>query len=208
MLLLLVIPRTSFAEPREQLQKFLSRLNELADIVFLLVNSAAALAGMFFIAKGVLHLRSLGGTATQAKQGELSGAIISVILGACMLWLNTGINTLSSSIFGKNITKVNILSAKNEDEAFTEQLKENDSLYTNQTYLSDDFEQLTETVMYYVILIGYISVFRGWIKISHLAEANAQPGTFAHGFVQIVTGVILINSKAGMQLINSIFNFA
>jgi intracellular multiplication protein IcmC len=155
-----------------------------------LIGAFSYVAGVVFIARGMFLLKTAGDHPGQGQKGELIGPIVSLGVGAVLLYLPTSINMGLNTIFAS--TELGTAS-----ELFS---------YTSRGDVVN-WQEMTNVLVSYMKLLGLIAFVRGWIMISKVGHGQGQPGNLSKGVIHIISGILLINIIDTLKILGTTFGF-
>ena len=162
--------------------ELLHNLAQTLPAVGKLVAALMYLIGFILIFRGLYALKQYGELRTMMSvNADLKTPIILIGVGAVLIFYPTLINVSLSTVYGNT----NILS------------------YTDNSNWSQQSNQAIEDVSLLLRLIGYISFFRGWMLMTHLAGQGSPPGTFGKALMHIIGGILLVNIIATWDIIET-----
>jgi hypothetical protein len=180
-LLLLIgvsLPVAGFAIDAGQM---LENINDQLPYVFMAVTAFAYVAGIFFVMRGLMKLKTYGemhGRGGGQHEG-LSGAVSFIFIGAMLIYLPSGIDVLLTTVYG------------------TTEL----SSYSSYASKPDTSEELWVILVNIVRAVGLISFIRGLMLFHKVGNHQAQPGTFSKGVTHAIGGAIAINIVGFINII-------
>ncbi len=194
--LLLASSKASASLTELDVQSILVNLQSIVNPIMVLLLSISFIIGIFMIIKGLMQLKAFALPLTQAtRPGELAGPMISIFVGAVLIYIPTSTNVLSSTFFGSGVAS--IFPGASGANTFSPDLSQmgnaSDVLmgYASIT-IESQWATMINTIVLYMELIGFIAFLRGWMLISHHGHGG-QPGDLSKGIVHVVGGILAIN---------------
>jgi intracellular multiplication protein IcmC len=131
---------------------------------------------MIFV-KGVMMYKVFATqTFSSAQKGELMAPLVHLAIGAILIYLPSTQQTSLQTVFG------------------TTSMGAASDLFAYQSFSSVAYWQdISEVVVSYTKLVGYIAFIRGWIILSRMGHSGNQPGTVGKGIIHVVGGILLVN---------------
>lgn len=162
-----------------------------------LVNLVAAISyvmGIYFIFRGIAMYKIF---ATQsfasAQKGEVAGPMVFMIVGAVLMYFPSTLDTSMQTIFGYGSAEIKPAS---------------DMLaYSTLTASGENWRAISDILIKYMKLIGFIAFLRGWTILSKMGHSGSQPGSVGKGIVHVIAGVLLINIVDTVNLLAVTFGF-
>lgn len=143
-------------------------------------SGAAVLAGLIIIASGILKMARLGDDQRSNSGGEASWGSVgfNLLVGALLLQFSSTMNDVSDLLFGTPIQDVRGVLA-----------------YVDSTGgRIGPWRTVLEAVLMWVVFLGWISAFRGFLKWNQAANGQSQGGDpFWQGLWHIIGGAAAIN---------------
>ncbi len=162
-----------------------------------LVNLVAAISyvmGLYFIFRGIGMYKIF---ATQsfasAQKGEVAGPLVFLMVGAILMYFPSTLDSSLVTIFG--------VGAKDISPA------EDMIGYASLTSSGENWKEISDVLIKYMKLIGFIAFLRGWTILSKMGHSGAQPGSVGKGIVHIIAGILLINIVDTVNLLAETFGF-
>lgn len=162
-----------------------------------LVNLVAAISyvmGLYFIFRGIGMYKIF---ATQsfasAQKGEVAGPLVFLMVGAILMYFPSTLDSSLQTIFGYG--------AKDISPA------EDMIGYAALTSSGENWKEISNVLIKYMKLIGFIAFLRGWTILSKMGHSGSQPGSVGKGIVHIIAGVLLINIVDTIRLLAETFGF-
>lgn len=163
-----------------------------------LVNLVAAISyvmGLYFVFRGIGMYKIF---ATQsfasAQKGEVAGPMVFLFVGAVLMYFPSTLDSSLQTIFGGNGM---------EDVSSAEEMIG----YAAISGSGENWREISEVLIKYMKLIGFIAFLRGWTILSKMGHSGAQPGSVGKGIVHIIAGVLLINIVDTVSLLAETFGF-
>ena len=148
-----------------------------------LVNLVAAISyvmGLYFIFRGVgMYKVFATQTMASAQKGELAGPMVFMIVGAVLMYFPSTLDTSIQTLFGHDTKGIS---------AAEEMIG-----YADLNNSGEHWKEISNVLIKYMKLIGFIAFLRGWTILSKMGHSGAQPGSVGKGIVHIIAGVLLIN---------------
>lgn len=167
----------------------ITNLTESFDSLVHLVTGASYIIGIFLIAKGIMSLSVFGRqTMSSAQRGEVSGPVVWIFVGALLMYLPTTLETGLTTVYGDAD-----LAAAGDIMAYAP------------VTAGENWEQLSNVIIKYVKLVGLIAFVRGWIILSKMGHAGAQPGSMGKGLTHVIGGILLINVVETVNILATTF---
>jgi intracellular multiplication protein IcmC len=202
---ILIIPSSAFAAITAlDVQDILGNLQKILNPTLGMLMGVSFILGVIFILRGLLQLKSFSLPMNQAtRPGELSGPLISILVGTVMIYIPTSTDVLSTTLFGSVPSMFPsgggsfVPNIENLGRASDQVMG-----YAPQA-LESQWATLIDTVVYYMQFIGFLAFMRGWVIIAHAGQHHGQPGTISKGLIHIVGGILAINF---LPLVNAVTN--
>lgn len=192
----LILPSTAFAALTElDVQDILQNLQKVLNPALGLMLGISFIVGVVFVLRGLILLRSFSLPMNQAtRPGELSGPLISILVGSILIYIPTSTEVLSTTFFG-NVPSIFPGTTSSTFVPRIENLgRASDQImgYAPQS-LESQWATLIDTVVFYMQFIGFLAFLRGWIIIAQAGQHHGQPGSISKGLIHIVGGILAIN---------------
>jgi intracellular multiplication protein IcmC len=148
-----------------------------------LVTGAAYIIGMIFALRALYYLKIYGQSQTMmAGHSNLKTPLILFLCSAALIFAPTAFQTITQTFF-----------------ATTNPLAWEPPAGGMGT---------TTAILNFVALVGVISFVRGWVQLSHLAQqGGSHPNAFGKAMTHIIGGVLAINIKAVVSVMQNTFGF-
>lgn len=203
----LIAPSIAFAALTDlDVQDMLQNLQKILNPTLGLLMGISFIIGVVFVLRGLILLRSFSLPMNQAtRPGELSGPLISILVGTIMIYIPTSTDVISNTFFGSGLPSIFPGSTSGTFVPRIENLgRASDQImgYAPQA-LEGQWATLIDTVVFYMQFIGFLAFMRGWIIIAQAGQHHGQPGTMSRGLIHIVGGILAINF---LPLVNAITN--
>jgi len=157
--------------------QMIQNLSKAIPNLLALVTSIAYVLGMFFTIKGIYELKAYGESrAAGSQQHGLSGPLIYLGVGSALFYLPSSIQ-VALSTFWQSWSPI---------------------VYVNE--LKDPWQDLINSILLIVQLLGVVAFIRGLVLLTHLSSSG-QPGTFGRAITHIIGGVLCINMYGFVQAI-------
>lgn len=183
---------------------FATALKNLSKIINPLTSMVLVLCfciGIFMIFNALTKMKKFGQLASYHSQpGEFGGPLVSLIVGALLVYLPTSTDYLMNSLFQ---TANSMFSGGSVDYSA---YGEGSSLlsYASSSSLGQQWTALANTLVLFIQFLGFLSFVRGLIMLSKAATPGGnQQGMFAKGVTHVVGGVILINFVGAVNVIQN-----
>lgn len=184
------------------LQTVLNNLSRIIVPLTAMVLVISYMAGVYMIIHGLSMMKKLGNisTAYQAQPGELGGPLVSIFVGAVLIYLPSSTDTFMESIFGTTASIFGFGSDINYAN-----LGQGASLlgYVGGDTFQQQWASLANTLVLYIQFIGLLSFIKGWFIISKAAAPGQQPGVMAKGITHIVGGIVAMNFVGAVNIISN-----
>lgn len=159
--------------------QMLANIAEQVPYLMEFVSSLAYLIGFYLMFSAVYKLRAYGELRTMSSmQSDLRGPMITLAVGAALIFLPTAIDVGLTTVFGSD----SIISYEPD---------------------SSSWDQLAETLILIVQLVGAVAFVRGLIQFNRLGAGQAQPGMFGKALAHVIGGIIALNIVGATQIIFS-----
>ena len=174
---------------------FVTALENLASTfgsISFLVVTISQIIGLVLVFRGIAMYKIFATQSMASSQkGELAGPLVHIVVGVAMIYLGSTIDVSLETLFGsKEVASANDIKA----------------------YLpagtDDKWQALMAVLMKYFKLIGLLAFVKGWIILSKMGHAGAQPGSMGKGLTHIIGGVLLMNIVDTMKLLSCSFGFS
>lgn len=144
-------------------------------------------AGM--VAKGLMMYRQLANqTMSSAQRGELAGPMVWIVIGCILVYFPATLQSTLTTVFGSG-----------EMSAASELIG-----YGTVSGV-ERWREISEVIVMYVRLVGYIAFIRGWIILSKMGHSGTQPGSIGKGVIHIIGGILLVNVIDTVNLLSRTF---
>ncbi|MCS5708313.1 hypothetical protein CC99x_005280 [Candidatus Berkiella cookevillensis] len=142
-----------------------------------LIVALSYVLGVGMVVRGLMMYRQLANvTMSSAQRGELAGPMVWIIVGVILVYFPRTLESSLTTVF-----------ATGDTAAASELIG-----YVTISGV-ERWREISEIIVNYMKLIGYIAFLRGWIILSKMGHSGSQPGSIGKGIVHIVGGVLLIN---------------
>ena len=173
---------------------FITALENLANTfgsISFLVVTIAQIIGVVLVFRGIAMYKIFATQSiSSAQKGELAGPFVHIFVGVMLIYLGSTIDVSVETLFGSKM----------------------DSAGDIKAYLpagSDaKWEALLSVLVKYFKLIGLLAFVKGWIILSKMGHAGAQPGSMGKGLTHIIGGILLMNMVDAMKLLSCTFGFS
>lgn len=142
-----------------------------------LIVALSYVMGVGMVVKGLMMYRQLANqTMASAQRGELAGPMVWIIIGCILIYFPRTLQSTLITVFGSgDISAASDLIG-----------------YTTISGV-ERWREISEVIIMYVKLVGYIAFVRGWIILSKMGHSGSQPGSIGKGVIHVIGGVLLIN---------------
>lgn len=172
LLIPMLLPLDAYAVTFPSLSQMLDNINTQLPYLWRLVTGFAYVAGFFFIFRGVYHLKQYGDPHSQTSGGkDLRPGIVSLIIGAALVYIPTAMDTGLISIFGTSSLMA----------------------YPTGNTIDPSFTELGQVIVAIIQFVGVVAFIRGLMQFHRLGSGQAQQGTFAKGLTHIIGGTLALN---------------
>lgn len=159
-----------------------------AAMMPVIFSGAAVFAGLLIIASSIKKMVTMGDRSSSAEQATWGGIGFGLLIGALLLQFSSTMNDVSDLLFGTRIQDVRGVLAYVDS-------KGGSSLSA--------YRAVLEAVLMWVVFLGWISAFRGFIKWNQAANGQSSgPDPFWVGLWHIIGGAAAINLGG---IVNSFF---
>lgn len=187
LLIPLLLPLNAYAVTFPSLSEMLDNINDQLPYLWELVTAFAYLTGFFFVFKGVHHLKQYGDPQSQMSGGKnLSPALLSIIVGAALIYVPTAMQTSLVSIFGTSSAMA----------------------YPTGSGVDASFTELGQIIVAIIQFMGAVAFIRGLMQFHRLGGGQAQPGTFGKGLTHIIGGTLALNVVGTANVLASTLGIA
>lgn len=178
--LILLLPLGAFAAV-PSLDQMLSNLNSQFPSLYRLVTAFAYIAGFFIVFRGLYQMKHMGEGRAMGQQNDMKGPILSLLIGAALIYTPSFFSTSLITIFGtSSITS-----------------------YPTGSHIDPSFNEMGQTLVTIVQFVGGIALVRGILIFHRLGHGQAQQGTFGKGVTHVIGGILLINIVGFADVIGS-----
>lgn len=156
-----------------------------------LIKAMSYIIGLALVVRGLMMYRALANqTMSTAQRGEIAGPAVHIVVGAIMFYFPSTLSTTLNTVFG------------------TSQLTEISQIIDYPSLAqSERWSKLSEIIQKYMYLIGLIAFVRGWVLLSKMGHAGAQPGQIGKGLIHIIGGILLINIVQTVNILAETFGY-
>ncbi len=145
--------------------------------LYQLVTAIGYVAGFLLTYSALIQLRRYGEMRTMmASNAELKGPMITMIVGASLIYLPGLMKISLTTLFGSD----SILQYPSS---------------------GTDWDQAATTLLNIVAFVGVVAIMRGLFHFHRLGGGQAQPGTFTKGLIHIIGGTICLNAYGATQIL-------
>ena len=203
-LFLLLFPNTVYAGANIDVATVLSNLRQIINPIIVLVLTISFLGGVYMFFRGLGMLKQFGMPLTQmSRPGEFAGPMVYIVVGAFLIYLPTSTDVVTTTIFGE--AGGSIFSGDTADVGLVGRASEELVGYLPGSVV-EQWADITDTIVYFIQMIGFIAFVRGWFIISKAGNPGVQPGSISKGIIHIVGGILAVNFIPFMRAIgNTIF---
>lgn len=164
-------------------------LQNTVPAVVTLILMISFLLGIIFIHKGLSLLKKFGlPPGHMMQQGELLQPLKYIFIGALLVYLPSTEVVFSNTLLGGNNASA---IARTMDISKVGTISERMLGETGSSRLSSYWQEVINTLVLYIQVLGLVSFIRGWIIISKPAQGGQ--GTVGKGITHIIAGIIAIN---------------
>jgi intracellular multiplication protein IcmC len=161
------------------IQQVLININTVIPDFWHLITGFSFVAGIAFIMRGILALKTYGeGRTMMSQQTSLKGPILLVVIGSALLFLPTTKAIMLQTAFG-----------------YSQQMPIG---YNAQGSIFSP--AATNALLRLVQLIGLVSFIRGWFYLAHLSNPSGGQSPFGKAMTHIVGGIMAINNQGTINL--------
>lgn len=172
LLIPVLLPLNAYAVTFPSLSEMLDNINNQLPYLWEVVTAFAYITGFFFIFRGIFHLKQYGDPQSQMSGGKnLHPALLSLIIGAALVYVPTAIQTSLVSVFGTDAPMA----------------------YPTGSGLDPSFTELGQIIVSIIQFMGVVAFIRGLMQFHRLGAGQAQPGTFGKGLTHIIGGTLALN---------------
>lgn len=172
------------------LDVMLTNLSNAFGSIQSLIVAISYVIGVALVARGVMMYSVLGRqTMSSAQRGELAGPMVHIVIGALLIYFPSTLYTSLQTVFGT--TDVGSIS----------------SLVAYSQSNTEKWQEITTVIVEYMRLIGLIAFVRGWIILSKMGHAGAQPGSIGKGLVHVIGGILLVNIVDTVNILAETFGY-
>jgi hypothetical protein len=158
-----------------------------AAMIPVIFTGASVLAGMIIIASSIRKMTRLGDQGGGADQPTWGGVGFGLLIGALLLQFSSTMNDVSDLLFGTKIQDVRGVLAYVDTAGGK----------------IGPWKVVLEAVLMWVVFLGWISAFRGFLKWNQAANGQSQGSDpFWAGLWHIIGGAAAINLGG---IVNSFF---
>lgn len=191
-----LFPNTAYALDFAQSLNNLSRTIAPLTAMVLVVSFVIGI-GMIFGA--LIKMKKFGQIATYSTApGEIGGPLVSLIVGAVLIYLPTTSDTLMNSIFSIGGSGFDYSAYGKGADLLT---------YGSLGGLEQQMTALANTLVLIIQFLGLLSFIKGWIIVAKSATPQGgQQNSFTKGLTHIIGGIILINFMGAVNIISNTLN--
>lgn len=172
---------------------FTTVLNNLSKIIAPLTSMVLVICfviGIGMIFSGLVRMKKFGQIGTMYSQpGEIHGPIVSIIVGAVLIYIPTSTDFLMNSLFQTSNSMFSSGSINYQAYGQGSSLLS----YGGAGGLSQQWAALANTLVLFIQFLGFLSFIKGMLLIGKTAAPGSQPGQFSKGLTHVIGGVVLIN---------------
>lgn len=154
-----------------------------------LIVALSYVIGVGMTVKGLMMYRALANqTLSTAQRGELAGPMVWIIVGVILIYFPRTLESTMLTVFGTTDTSPAsaLLPWATQSSAAR-------------------WQEISEVIVNYVKLIGYIAFLRGWIILSKMGHQGAQPGSIGKAIIHVIGGILLVNIIDTVNLLSRTF---
>lgn len=151
-------------------------------------SGVAVFAGLLIIASSIMKMTRLADERGGSEQATWGGVGFGLLIGALLLQFSSTMNDVSDLLFGTKIQDVRGVLAYVDSKGTS----------------IGAWRAVLEAVLMWVVFLGWISAFRGFLKWNQAANGQSQGGSdpFWAGLWHIIGGAAAINLGG---IVNSFF---
>lgn len=169
---------SAYAYTPPSITDMLQNLTDTMPELMRLVTALAYVLGMIFVVKGVGGLKQLGESRTHHTQKEARGDLITIAVGAALLYLPSSVHT-GISTFWTNSSPLQ---------------------YVPQG-VSGPWGDLLADVFTIVQFIGTVAFIRGLVMLSQLSGHGGHQASLGKALTHMIAGIFCINIYQFLQTI-------
>lgn len=206
---LLLMPSVALAASFSEydLQEIMQNLRKVLTPAMGLLLTISFIAGIVFMLRGLLMLKSFSMPLTQAsKPGEIAGPLVYIFVGTILIYIPSSTDVLSNTLFGSGVAS--IFPGASSGGSYVADLanmgKASDQILGYAPVsIEGQWATMIDTIVLYMEFIGFLAFLRGWFIIAQSGQPGVQPGSISKGIIHIVGGILAINF---LPLVNAIHN--
>lgn len=156
-----------------------------------LISVISYIIGVTFVVRGVMMYRAFANqTFGSAQRGELMAPMISLLVGAILLYFPSTLNTSLNTIFGNsNISDVTQM------------------IGYSSTSSTEKWQTISAIIVNYMELLGMVAFVRGWVLLAKMGHSGSQPGSVGKGLIHIIGGILLMNIVQTVNILACTFGY-
>ena len=166
------------------LTAMLRNLYSQLEAVWKFLFAFSYVAGICFITIAILKLKQYGQmTVMMSTHAAMGPTIAYLVVGIGLLFLPTFMDTLSWTFWGYSYeTGIELANAE-----------------------VVNFADVIQPMFRLVMVLGLISLIRGWIMLARLGQQGSPPGTMSKGIMHIIGGIAAININGTITILKETF---
>lgn len=151
-------------------------LSSAFDSIQKLIVALSYVIGLGMVARGVMMYKAFADqTFHSQNRAEMAGPIVWIIIGCVLIYFPRTLDSSLITLFG------------------SDEISGSSELIAWQSTLgTEKWKALSEVVIKYIKLVGFIAFLRGWIILSKMGHSGAQPGSITRAMVHVLGGILLI----------------
>jgi hypothetical protein len=166
---------TSSSQIQGNLAVLVENISNLSAPVLGFVEALSVTLGVILVVKGLVKLKHLSDFRNMTQgQAEIGKAVALMGLGSGFIWMPYLFEVFTYSVFGMDI----------------------DSLQRTYNVATGASQNYQIAAFRIAMVIGVISVLRGWMLLVNSTQGHAQQGTLGKAFVHIFSGLLLFHAQA------------
>lgn len=173
------------------LATMLTNLSASFDNIWFLCVSITFVIGFSLTVRGVMMYSILARqTMSSAQKGEIAGPLVHIVVGIILMYLPSTVDTSLITVFGKSdVSQATDLVAYQALSGI------------------EQWNAISDVIVKYVKLVGLIAFIRGWVILSKMGHAGAQPGSMGKGLIHVIGGVLLLNIVDTFNILAETFGY-
>lgn len=170
---------SAYAYTPPSLTDMLQNLTETMPDLMMLVTALAYVIGMYLVVRGIGGLRSYGESRTHHTQQEAKGHLITIAVGAALLYLPSSVHTGISTFWTNSSPLAYVPSGT-----------------------SGPWSDLLQDVFTIVQFIGTVAFIRGLIMLSQLSgHGGGHQASLGKAMTHMIAGIFCINIYQFLQTV-------